>query len=128
MAVITMTTVAIRTAVPSTERTGFVVFEAPTGAPLANLSQAGRQCMPRSAGVKRSHRVHKDAWAAIDNPAAMRAGRPVGVRGVSGRPAFAWEPTLGRGLDQPELRLPLCGRSARYPSSRTTASSASSAG
>jgi len=125
MAVTTMKTVAIRSAsMLGMTANGFVAFEAGTGAPSTNLSQAGRQCMPRSAGVKRDHRVHKDALAAI-NPAAMRAGRPVGEPGVSGRPAFAWEPSLGRWPSV--LRLPLIGRSARYPSSRTTASSASSA-
>ncbi len=127
MAMTTMKTVAIRSAsMLGMTANGFVGFEAGRGAPSANLSQAGRQCMPRSAGVKRSHRVHKDALAAI-NPAAMRAGRPVGETGVSGRPAFAWEPSLGRWPTQPVLRLPLCGRSARYASSRTTASSATGA-
>jgi hypothetical protein len=122
MAVITMKTVAIRTAdMLGMTRTGFVVFQAAPGAPSANLSQAGRQCTPMPAGIKRHVRVHKDANAAIDNPVAYQAGRPAALTGV----ARSW-PSLNRWAES-ELRLPLFGRSARYRSSWTSACSASSA-
>lgn len=124
MALITKKSLIRKTSVLGTKRNGFVVITATMAALPASLSQSVRQCMPTSAGLQRRHRVHKDANAALDNPAAMRAGRPVGLSGAS----RSW-PSLTLARGESEFRLPGFGRSARYRRSSlgTTAFSSATA-